>query len=131
MLLIFCLIDLWLVQASPTDENRPALLEITLPRKLVENQTIRLNCDLLQGSRPIRFSWHFNDEPIREDERQLQIDTRSDSSSLMIKGLSADSVGRYKCVAANEYGSDQQTVEVHVNSKWSIYPFFEIESHKG
>ena len=115
MLLIFCLINLWLACASQSDE-KPVLQEILVPRKLVENQTIRLNCDLIKGAKPIRFSWYLDDEPIRESER-LEIENRRDSSSLMIKGLSVDSVGRYKCVGANDRGSDQQTVAVYVNSK--------------
>ena len=117
MLLLLCLISLWFAEASHVDENQPVLQEIFVPRKLVENQTIRLNCDLIQGAKPIQFSWFFDDEPIRESER-LQIDTRRDDvSSLAIRSLSVDSVGRYKCVAANDHGSDQQAVAVYVNSK--------------
>ena len=122
MWLIFCLVSLWFANASQSSE-RPVLQEILVPRKLVENQKIRLNCDLIQGAKPIRFSWFFNDEPIRESER-LEIDTSRDYvSSLMIKGLSVDSVGRYKCVGANDHGSDQQTVAVYVNSKSGILIF--------
>ena len=109
MLLIFCLINLWLGTASHNEE-RPVLQEINLPRKLVENQTIRLNCDLLQSSRPVRFSWFFDDEPVKENER-LQIDTRLDSSSLMIKDLSVESVGRYKCVGTNDRAATSRPCE--------------------
>ena len=109
-----------IANAVQDDRQKPILQEILVPRKLVESQIIRLNCDLIQGAKPIRFSWFFNDEPIRESQR-LQIDTRRDDiSSLVIKGLSVDSVGRYKCVGTNEYGSDQQTVAVYVNSKCRI-----------
>ena len=120
MLLIFFLINLGFAKASSLSDEKPVLQEITLPRKLVENQTIRLNCDLIQGAKPIRFSWFFNDEPIRENER-LQIDARrEDVSSLMIKGLSVEQIGSYKCVGANQHGSDQQTVAVYVNSKRTL-----------
>ena len=118
MLLVFCLVNLWFVKANQNDGNRlrPVLQEISVPRKLAENQNIKLYCNLMQGSRPIHFSWFFNDEPIRESER-LQIVVREDESHLLIKGLSVDSVGRYKCVGANHHGSDVQTVAVHVNSR--------------
>ena len=105
--------------------QKPVLQEITLPRKLVENQTIRLNCDLLQGSRPIRFDWYFNDAPVKENDR-LQITYRDDMSSLMIKELSIEQLGSYKCVAANEHGRDQQTVAIYVNSKEELE--FEYEN---
>lgn len=115
MLLVYLIGCLAVVRASSND--RPILQEITLPRKLVENQNIKLNCDLTQGAKPIKLSWFFNDAPIKENER-LQIDNRRDDvSSLVIKSLSSDSVGRYKCVATNDYGSDQQTGTVHVNSE--------------
>ena len=103
--------------AKAGQDDRPILQEIFVPRKFVENQSIKLNCDLVQGSKPIQFSWFFNDEPVRESER-LQIDNRRDDvSSLIIKSLSVDSVGVYKCLAANDHGRDQQTVAVYVNSK--------------
>ena len=116
MQLIFILISLWLAEASHGDENRPVLQEITLPRKLVEKQNIRLNCDLMQGSKPIQFSWFFNDEPIRESDK-LQVIRGEDQSSLVIRSLSVESVAKYKCVASNEHGSDEQAVAVYVNSK--------------
>ena len=116
MLWIYLIGCFAIAKASHDNRQKPVLQEILVPRKLVENQTIRLNCDLIQGSKPIRFSWYFNDEPVKESER-LQVIVREDDSHLLVKGLSVDSVGRYKCVGANEHGSDQQTVSVYVNSK--------------
>ena len=115
MLWIYLISCFAIAKASQSD-GRPVLQEITLPRKVVENQTIRLNCDLIQGTKPIQFSWFFNDQPIQESER-LEIETRKVASSLMISQLSVDNVGRYKCVASNDYGSDQQQTTIHVNSK--------------
>ena len=116
MYLVYLIVCLAIVQADQDDSQRPVLQEITLPRKLGENQTVRLNCDLIQGTKPIQFSWFFNDEPIRESER-LEVETRRDASSLAIKRLSVEQIGSYRCMAANEYGSDQQAVAVYVNSK--------------
>ena len=114
----------WFAVVSASSEDRPILQEILVPRKLAENQNIKLNCDLMQGAKPIQFSWFFNDEPVRESD-QLKIDTRrDDASSLIIKSLSVESVGRYRCAATNDHGSDQQTVAVQVNSKKSIFDLF-------
>ena len=117
MLLIYLIGCFAIVSASQHNQQKPVLQEITLPRKLVENQDIKLNCDLLKGTKPVKFSWFFNDEPIKENER-LQIDARrDDASSLVIRELSVDSVGKYKCLASNDHGSDQQTANLYVNSK--------------
>ena len=116
MLWIYLIGFFAIANAVQDDRQKPILQEILVPRKLVESQIIRLNCDLIQGAKPIRFSWFFNDEPIRESER-MEIETRKDASSLMIRELSVNNVGRYKCVASNDYGSDQQQTMVHVNSK--------------
>ena len=119
MLLIYLIACLAIARA----DDKPVLQEIFVPRKLIENQNIKLHCDLVQGSKPVRFGWFFNDEPIRESER-LQIEARADSSSLMIMSLSGDSVGQYKCVGTNDQGSDQQTVTVNVNSKRTLIWIF-------
>ena len=119
MLLIYLISYLALVAASQHNQQKPILQEILVPRKLIENQDIKLNCDLLKGAKPVKFSWFFNDEPIRESER-LQIDARRDDvSSLTIRELSVDSLGRYQCLASNDHGSDQQTATLYVNSKRS------------
>ena len=128
MLLIYLIGCFVIAKASQDNRQRPVLQEITLPRKLVESQSIRLNCDLLQGSRPIRFGWFFNDEPVAESER-LQVTYRDDVSSLMIRELSVEQIGTYKCVGTNEYGSDQQTVTVQVNSECSSSSLCEQKSN--
>ena len=116
MLLVYLIGYLAIAKASPDNRQKPVLQEILVPRKLIENQILRLNCDLIQGSKPIKFSWFFNDEPVKESER-LQVIVREDDSHLLVKGLSVDAIGRYKCVGSNDHGSDQQTVSVYVNSK--------------
>ena len=117
-MLLICLIGCFAIaRASHHNQQKPVLQEILVPRRLVENQDIKLNCDLLKGTKPVKFSWFFNDEPIRENEK-LQIDARRDDvSSLVIKDLGVDAVGRYKCMGTNDHGSDQQTVALYVNSK--------------
>ena len=127
-MLLVCLLGYFLAAtASQENGQTPLLQEISLPRKLAENQAVRLNCDLLKGSRPIQFRWFFDDGQIREDDRSLQTTHRDDMSSLTIKSLSVESVGRYKCVATNEHGSDQQTVAVYVNSERTFWVLFQSE----
>lgn len=121
-MLLICLIGFFVIaKASEHNPQKPVLQEILLPRKLVEKQDTKLYCVLLQGSRPIKFSWFFNGEPIRQTD-DLQVIVREDESNLLIRGLSVDNIGRYKCLAANDQGSDQQTVALYVNSKRTLAP---------
>ena len=122
MFLIFYLINWFAV--TNANQDKPVLQEVTLPKKIIENQDIKLNCDLLRGLKPVQFSWYFNDEVLKENDK-LQITIREDSSSLMIKELSVDNNGHFKCLAANGYGSDYQKVSVYVNSK-----LFKLDSIK-
>ena len=126
MLLLYLIGYFAIAKANDDNRQRPVLQEIVVPRKLVENQMIRLNCDLLQGARPIHFSWYFDDTLIKQND-QLQATYRDDMTSLMIKRLSIDQIGTYRCVAKNEHGSDQQTVAVYANSKW-LRVFVQIDS---
>ena len=119
MLLIYLIGCLAIARKGYANKQKPILQEITLPRKLVEGQDIRLNCYLLKGTRPVKFSWFFNDEPIKETEK-LQTIVREDESNLLIRELSVDNVGKFKCVGANDQGSDQQAVALYVNSKKTL-----------
>lgn len=115
MLLIICLIN-WFVTVI-ANQKKPTLQEILLPKKLIENQGIKLNCDLIDGTKPIKFIWYFNDQILNEKDKN-QIIHRDDMSSLMIKELSIEEIGTYKCVAINNFGDDSQKVTIQVNSKY-------------
>lgn len=110
----------WFVVASSSQlDQKPILQEILLPRKIVEKKNIKLNCDLIEGSKPIEFRWYFNDELIKETD-SVKVILRDDMSSLMIKEVAVDSIGTYKCIASNAYGSDHQKISVHFDSEYSL-----------
>lgn len=116
MLLIIYLVNWFVIGSTGHNDAKPILQEILLPRRIVENQNIKLNCDLLNGAKST-FSWYFNDELIKENDR-VQIVQREDESNLIIKEVSIDDLGTYRCVASNSFGSDQQRVSVLFNSKF-------------
>ena len=102
--------------AIQLDGNRPLLQEITLPKNLNENQTIKLNCDLLQGSQ-VEFIWYFNNEKLAENSRK-RIKSNEETSYLVIKSLSVEDIGRYTCVAqSSEFESDRKDVDVLFNGQ--------------
>jgi hypothetical protein len=112
MIFLICLFN-WFVFIGAN--QKPILQEIFTPKKLVENQTVRFNCDLLLGG-AAHFSWYLNDEQLKENDK-LKIKNREDTSSLMIQEISVDSNGIYRCQATNEYGSDSQKISIFVNCK--------------
>ena len=106
---------------SSLQSDRPLLQEITLPKNLNENQTIKLNCDLLQGSQ-VEFVWWFNNEKLVENSRK-RIKSTDEFSRLLIKSLSVDDIGRYSCVASNEFESDRKDVDVVFNGQFWFLKF--------
>lgn len=113
-LLIFVLALIGPLIAIQSDANRPLLQEITLPNNLNENQTVKLNCDLLQGGQ-VEFVWLFNNEKLVESSRK-RIKSNDESSYLVIRSLSVDDIGRYTCIASSsEYESDRKNVDVIFN----------------
>ena len=111
LILIFCLFSL--AKKIELYEEKPLLQEVTVPKILVENQTLRLNCALIQGGRS-DFVWLLNDEKLKADKRK-RIKLTEDASELIIRQISIEDLGNYKCVASNAYGEDVQKVSLFVN----------------
>ena len=97
-----------------TDENRPILQELFVPKNLGENKTVKLNCNLLQGEN-VKLEWFLNGKKIDEKLNKRKISFYGESSELVIKFLSIDDLGNYKCVGSNKYGEDVQRISLHFN----------------
>lgn len=127
---MFLLIVVALIQpliATQPDSNRPLLQEITLPKNLNENQTIKLNCDLLQGGQ-VEFAWLFNNEKLVESSRK-RIKSNDEYSYLVIRSLSVDDIGRYTCVAqSSEFESDRKEVDVFFNGQFFLFSNFDSKT---
>ena len=99
------------------EDYKPLIQEILVPRNLNENQTIKLNCELVQGYLPTTIDWYLNDKKLEDDNTRIKIKKSDDSATLMIKYLSVDDNGDYYCLAANQYGEHRRHASVYVNSK--------------
>ena len=111
-MIMYLLILIWLIQPLITIQlvnNQPILQEISLPKNLIENQTIRINCALIQGD-GVEFEWYFNGEKIAESNKR-KIKTNEESSDLVIKSLSIDDIGNFQCVAKNEFGVMKKDID--------------------
>lgn len=110
-ILIFGLLTSPLIRA----DNRPLLQEFWIPKNLAENKTIRLNCNLLQGD-SVSFEWFINDEQLESNEKR-RIIHHQESSELVIRSLSVDDLGEYKCIGKNKHGQDVQKVSLNFDGK--------------
>lgn len=119
MLLIYLLWLLQPVAADEFNENRPIIQEIALPKNFNQNQVVRLNCALVQGTQPLNFEWYFNGQKL-ENNNKTTIKTRDDSAGLIIRSLSVEDLGDYKCTVSNTYGEDTQKVSLYTNGKLVI-----------
>lgn len=96
-----------------SQNEKPLLQEIVMPKNLAENQTIRIICPLIQGT-SVNFIWFMNGEKLKETNRR-KIKKTEDASELVIKNLSIEDLGEYKCATKNSYGEDSQKVSLFFN----------------
>lgn len=102
------------LSASTADHlSKPLLQEILVPKNLAENRTTRLVCSIEQGE-SIDFSWFLNDRKLESNEKQ-RIVHNQESSELVIKSLSVDDLGDYRCLGKNKFGQDMQRISLVFN----------------
>ena len=115
MSILFILIFGLLSSSTFASNDIPMLQDILVSKNLKENQTTRLLCSISQGE-SVDFQWFLNDKKIAEDHRR-KIKLNGDSSELVIKSLSIDDLGDYKCIGQNKYGQDVQTASLVFNGR--------------
>ena len=115
----FILIIIGLLSPLISCNDKPILQELLTTKNLIENQTIRIICPLIQGE-SVEFEWYKNNEKLTESNKR-KIKYGEDSSELIIKSLSIDDLGDYKCVSKNKYGEDSQAVSLYFNGKHSNF----------
>ena len=112
MLFILILIGLF----SPSVYcDKPLLQELSVPKNLEENQTIRIICPLIRGE-SVQFEWFKDDKKLIESSKR-KLKYGDDSSELIIKSLSIDDLGDYKCFSRNEFGEDIQKISLYFDGE--------------
>lgn len=115
MYLLLILAVLSRIGSIQLNEEKPRIQEITLPKAIVEGQTVRLNCALIQGG-SVNFEWFFNGEKLKESHKR-RIKLSEDSSELIIKQVSIEELGNYQCFVSNRNGEDSQRISLLINGK--------------
>ena len=111
MLFNLILVGLFSSSLVNCKNNKPLLQELLIPKNLGENQRIRLICALIEGE-IVQFEWYKNDKRLYETNGR-KMKYGEDSSELIIKSLSIDDLGEYKCLSRNEFGEDIQKVSLY------------------
>ena len=101
--------------------DKPFLQEITVPKNLAENKTVKIGCHLLQGE-SVDFSWYLNQKKLEQNARRRVIN-HDESSELVIKLLSIDDLGEIKCVVNSKNGQDSQKGLIAFNGTLNFNQF--------
>lgn len=94
-------------------DGKPLLQELLVPKSIGENQTIRLNCNLMDGS-DVKLEWLFNNTKINDSSRR-KIRLNEDAIDLTIKSLQIEDLGEYRCSGSNRFGQDVKKVSLFFN----------------
>lgn len=112
---MFLIYFLLLLHPIIADENIP-IVQLLAPKNFNPNQIVRLNCNLLSGQSPFNFEWYFKDQKLVNNNKTT-IKIGDDSADLIIRQLSVEDLGDYKCIVSNSYGKDEQKVSLFTNCK--------------
>lgn len=86
---------------------------------LREGMRAAINCQVMEGDRPISFRWERDGRTITSNAAQGTIIRTIDeySSSLIIDRITSAHSGNYTCIASNVAGSEKFVVPLTVNGK--------------
>lgn len=94
---------------------RPRLKSFHFDPNIIEGQTVRVFCQLLDGSQPLSFQWLKNGQPLlsassNKNDDRIEIQTFNDYSSLAIYNIDRKlHSGNFTCLVSNSFGSDQHS----------------------
>lgn len=119
--LFFIFLILHKFECNLNENERPSLRELSIPRHLKEGKSIQIHCIIDQGKLPVYFKWYFNDEKLEQTNENFLITDKDDQSTLKIKNLTLSMIGFFKCTVDNEFGSDEQKVNVFFKGKKIVF----------
>ncbi|XP_053523819.1 hemicentin-2 [Artibeus jamaicensis] len=87
----------------------------TRSQRFSQGMEVRVHC-LASGSPAPHISWSRDGHTLQEDSR-IHVD---DQGTLIIRGVAPEDAGNYSCQAANEVGTDEETVTLYYTDMPSI-----------
>ena len=98
-------------------------LPSSLDNPLFLGDYFQLNCAVLHGDAPYNITWYFNDESIHNIAGVTILMQSKRSSSLNIESVTAEHVGKYSCIGANQAGYTEVSTNLTIRGLWSIFLF--------
>lgn len=128
--------------------TKPRLKSFNFESNILDGQTVRVFCQLIDGSQPLSFQWLKNGQPLSSTTsiqhsssslpyytssslpsttltNSIDIQTFPDYSSLAIYRIDRQrDSGNYTCLVSNSYGSDQYSSLLIVQGLFFLIQFF-------
>ncbi|CAG7785523.1 unnamed protein product, partial [Allacma fusca] len=99
-----------------------------LSEYLQEGRRLAVSCQILEGDKPIEFTWLYQSMPISSSSAAgitVRIPDEY-SSTLVIDSLTSAHNGEYTCVAENAAGKEHHTALLTVNGQYSSFAIFDF-----
>ncbi|GFR22302.1 basement membrane-specific heparan sulfate proteoglycan core protein [Trichonephila clavata] len=89
-----------------------------------EGDVASVMCLVTSGSKPVKFQWNQNGNPISISNKNVRIEDGTIHSVLVFDSVKLTDDANYTCIAMNAEGQDSFTTELNVKSspKWKIEP---------
>lgn len=113
LIVIFCV-----TFSTVLSNQAPSIAKLSLKIVKTGGSKWKLLCYLEEGSRPLRFAWQKNGQPLNTGgSTTLQIDTDHEQSQLSISRLEVHDAGNYSCTVENDFGIDRASTLLVVQGK--------------
>lgn len=98
---------------------------------VMRDENAELACKLLYGSennQKVVWIWERNGENLAENDTIiLETDEEENISKLLLRNVTEEMKGEYKCIAKNKFGIAENTLKLRVKNPWApIWPVFGI-----
>ncbi|KAL7073030.1 hypothetical protein ACQ4LE_008149 [Meloidogyne hapla] len=101
---------------STVEKGPPHFSFLLRPRLIQKNHTCKLICTVASDP-PAKIKWVKDGKPV--DEQRAQALFKSGVASLEVFNIKMEDAGIYKCIATNEFGSDETSASITVQTRHS------------
>ena len=99
-------------QKIPVGHGSPVTMNVGDNVTAASNTTITIRCPVSGVPTPA-VTWHKDDVPIIEGEKF----SITGDNSLVLKGVEAEHIAKYTCIAESEFGTDETSSIVKIIGK--------------
>ncbi|GFV73982.1 hemicentin-1 [Trichonephila clavipes] len=102
----------------------PKVKQFRFDDNIREGDVASVMCLVTSGSKPVKFQWNKNGNPISISDNNVRIDDGAIHSVLVFDSVKLTDDANYTCIAMNAEGQDSFTAELNVKSspKWKTEP---------